>query len=446
LNIPKEQTSYSIGAAAKVNLWLRNYIYYITLTGVFSLLLIVHFGLSVRIMEVNLLVICLLMKVTRISGWILWFLIYLAVSGAIGVAEGKSSLPWVVVEYRAIAVNVLYYYFFFKLIGNDFERAFATYARIAFWFAIVAFPLWAGRCIAAHEYVRLAGLATEPAQFCLLILPAFYWYAHQFLATRMHAVELVVFGLAVILSSSSLGFIGVTFGIFLLLSGRLRHLVIAPVVVCSLLGLAYAVSPDFRLRATETFFAATTGDLAESNASTFSLISNALVTQRVLEESPLIGNGLGSHPTSHEHFLNDLGFSDYFFEYHMENLNRLEAGSLTLRVLSEFGILGYLGVLAFVVHFYVGGRGPHAAISKAILVTFFLKLFRSGEYYQPEQFFFIFIYILNYSQFKRNTGARFAVGRLRPTRRLPSGLQESTVRQSSTWKLHIMKTISRSSE
>ena len=83
-----------------------------------------------------------------------------------------------------------------------------------------------------------------------------------------------------------------------------------------------------------------------------------------------------------------------------ENANAPEGGLLTLRVLSEFGILGYLGVLAFVIHFHVGGNSPRAAISNALLACFVLKLIRNGNYYPPEQFFFIFIYILNYRSFK----------------------------------------------
>ena len=108
--------------------------------------------------------------------------------------------------------------------------------------------------------------------------------------------------------------------------------------------------------------------------------------------------------------LQNVGVDD-FIDRGMADINAQDAASFTLRVLSEFGLLGYLGVLFFVFHFHVGGGARHAAISNAILVSFFLKLVRGGIYFPPEQFFFIIIYLLNYRQFARGSRA--------PVRRSP---------------------------
>jgi len=402
LNIQAEHASQRLAASTKtLNAWLRNYLYYSTLIYVFSLRLdaAAGLGLGIRLIELNLLLMCLVVKVMRISGWILWFLLYITVSWVIGIAHGTSLFSWSFLEYRAIVINVLYYYYFFKLIRNDPDRAFLAYARLAFWFAVIAIPLWAFS-IGWGQDTRLHGLATEPAQFCALILPAYYWYAHLLLTTRKHVIEVAVFTLAVALSASSLGYICVAFGIVLLLSQRKKYLLVAPLIVAALLSAAYVASPYVRLRVDSARLIATTGDVTGAQLSTYSFISNAIVTQQVLKESPLIGNGLGSHPTSHARFLDSIPGVEYFSGLSLESMNALEAGSLTFRVLSEFGIVGYLGVLAFVIHFHVGGSGTRAAISNAIFVCFFFKLLRSGEYYQPEQFFFIFIYMLNYWKFK----------------------------------------------
>jgi hypothetical protein len=393
--------------AKDIKAWLRNYLYYSTLIYVFSLLIIVRLGLSIRFIEVSLLLICLVVNVTRVSAWIYWFLLYLGMSGIIGIARGTDSLPQFLIEFRAISINLLFYSFFFKLIRNDFERAFFTYTRIAFWFAVIAFPLWVGSCITAHDYIRLQGLATEPAEFCSIILPAYYWYAYQLFTERKRGVEVAVFTLAVTLSGSSLGYLSVAFGILLLLSRGSKHILTGFLTVCVLLGTAYEASSFFRMRVDDTLLAATTLDFSGigSNLSAYSLVSNALVTEQVLKESPLIGNGLGSHAISHARFLGNLRGIEFFVDMNLENANALEAGSFTLRVLSEFGILGYLGLLAFLVYFHVGGKGPRAAMSNAILVCFFLKLIRSGQYYPPEQFFFVFIYILNHRKFRRESRA-----------------------------------------
>ena len=402
MNIATDHSPRVLAAPAKtVDAWLRNFLYYSTLIYVFSLRLVTGAGtgLGIRPIEVNLLVVCLVVKFTRIPRWLLWFSLYLTVSSIVGVVRGTAAFPWTFVEYRATVLNVLYYYYFFKLIRDDSDRAFLTYARFAFWFAVIAIPLWAFS-VGLGDDRRMHGLATEPAQFCALILPAYYWYADRLLTTRKHLTEVAVFTLTVALSASSLGYICVGFGIVLLLSRRKRYLIVAPFIVAALLSAAYVTSPFVRVRANSLLFVAASNDLTGAELSTYSFISNALVTQEVLKESPLIGNGLGSHPTSHARFLQDIPGVEYFSGMSLESMNAAEAGSLTFRVLSEFGILGYLGVLYFVFHFHVGGNGPRAAISNGILVCFLLKLIRSGEYYQPEQFFFIFVYVLNYRHFK----------------------------------------------
>jgi hypothetical protein len=412
--MPKEQLPCA-NPAQKASASLRKYLYYSTILYVFSLLLMSHFGLSIRLLELNLILICLVVKVTRISRWIFWFVLYLAVSCGIGIAHGTDSFSWCILEYRAIVINVIYYFYFFRMIGNDSDRAFVAYAKVAYWFAVIGLFVWAGACILGRDFERLRGLATEPAQFCSLVLPAYYWYAHQFITLRKHAFKVITFTITVVLTASSVGYISAAFGIvLLLLSKRRKYVLIAPAIVCVLLGLAYSLSSEVQKRVNDTLLVAATGDLTGANLSTYAIISNAMVTQQVLEESPLIGNGLGSHPMSHARFLADIPGVESFIGMNLDATNALEANSLTLRVLSELGILGLLGVCAFLVHFFVGGNSPRAAISKAILVCFFLKLLRSGEYYQPEQFFFIFIYILNYRKFKHHA--------LEKTRVAPSGL------------------------
>jgi hypothetical protein len=383
---------------------LRSYIYWSTMVSIFSSALVIRVPFTIRlfdgIMLVNLLLMFLIVNFARIPGWILGVILYLAMSGGIGIAHGTDTLTQVAKEFLGISVCLLYFFYFFKMITNDFERAFFSYAKIAFWFAFAALPLWIGTCIYSHRYVRLQGLTPEPFTFCLLVLPAYYWYSYLYFTYRKHGGKVAIFTLAIMFSGSSNGYLGVAFGAALLLSGRMKHFVFVPVVVGALLGLAYTVSPDFRTRAVDTLLAISTQDVSGSNYSTYALMSNVLVTQEVLKESPIIGNGVGSHPISHERFIGNVPGVERFLENNSADLNATEAASLTLRTLSEFGILGFSGVLIFLFHFHVGGTGYRAGISNAILTCFFLKLLRDGLYFPPEQFFFIFIYIFNHRQDK----------------------------------------------
>jgi hypothetical protein len=84
-----------------------------------------------------------------------------------------------------------------------------------------------------------------------------------------------------------------------------------------------------------------------------------------------------------------------------QDMNAEEAGSLALRVFSELGLIGFSAVLIFLFYFYVGGSDMHSDICRAILVCFFVKLIRDGAYFGPEQFFFIYVYMLNYHDWRQ---------------------------------------------
>lgn len=372
--------------------------------GMFSAFLRIHVPFAIRlfdgIMLVNLILMLVVGNVVRVPSRIVCFILYLALSGAVGILHGTDTITLVAKEFLGISITLVYFYYFFRMIQNDFERAFTTYARIAFWFAVIALPLWAGECVYFQEYVRLRGLTAEPTSFCILVLPAYYWYTYQYFTSRSHGSKVAVFTLAIILTSSTNGYVSVIFGTMLLLSARLKYLIAIPVVVCAIIGLAYTYSGEFRLRVDDTLRAAVTQNVRGSNLSTYALMSNVFITRQVLKESPVIGNGLGSHPISHERFIADIPGIGMFIRSGWADLNAPEAASLALRSLSELGIVGFLGLLIFMFHFHVSGNGPRAAISNAILVVFFLKLIRDGLYFAPEQFFFMFVYILNYRQYK----------------------------------------------
>ena len=85
-----------------------------------------------------------------------------------------------------------------------------------------------------------------------------------------------VLTIAIILSASSLGYLGIAFGTVLLLSGRIKHFVAVPVVVGGLLILAYIASPFFRSRVDDMVVAISSQDVTGSNSSTYALISNAV--------------------------------------------------------------------------------------------------------------------------------------------------------------------------
>jgi hypothetical protein len=387
---------------------LNRYIYWSTMFGIFSGALNIYIGSTIFIfyfvMVSNLLLIWAFIRPLSFPKWVGWFVLYLLGSGLIGILRGTDTPLLVAKQLAAISLSVWYFANFFRL-HDDVDSAWLTYVKIAYWLTLVALVMWPIECWAGRGFVRLHGLASEPSGYCVLTLPAYYWFAYQWLSNGRHLKEVLWITLGVGLAASSTGYVAVLLGVILLFGKRRTSIAIVTALVC-LFGLGlYVVSPYFSVRVDDTLGSLASSDVSGTNLSTYALISNMFVTERVLAVHPLLGNGLGSHFLSNQRYIEDVPGED-LVEASGGNggtvgANLQDASSLTLRSLSELGIVGFATILWFVFHFRVGGTGARAAISCAILTVFFQKLFRGGGYSNPEQFFFIMVYLLNYRQFKK---------------------------------------------
>ena len=403
---------------------LRRYLHFSTLLGVFSGALSIYVGSTVFffyfVMLFNLLLIWAFLGSVVLPKWLGSFLLYLAAGGAIGVFRGTDTIYLVVKQLGAISLSALYFANFFELEGNTVDRAWLTYCRMAYWSSVLALSLWPMECLIEHELVRLHGIATEPAAFCLLALPAWYWFAHSWKTSGRYRKEVAVITIAMGCSISSLGYLGMAIGLLFLLTSKRNVLsIFAPIVILCLLAGVYYLSENVRIRASDTVTSLATNDLSGANLSTYAILSNMFVTERVLALHPFLGNGLGSHVLSNERYISEApGVEELVNSTSWDaGANTHDAASLTLRSLSELGLVGFLGILWFIQHFRVGGFGYRAAISSGILLVFFEKMLRGGGYSNPEQFFFIFVYFLNSRQFRQErqgNSRRSALEQLRP--------------------------------
>jgi hypothetical protein len=384
---------------------VERYILFSTIYGIFSGFLALHVGATVflfqLVMLTNLLLIWAFRPTIVVPKWLIWLFIYLLASGIFGTARGTDSLGQVFKQLSAIALGAFYFANFFHGEGNRVNRAWTTYVRAAYLFTLVGILIWPIHCLLNHDLMRLQGLATEPAAFCAVTTPALYWYANRWLHFGTCRKETLWMALGIALSGSSTGYFGVAIGLLLLFGRRFTGVVVAIVLVATFVGGLYLFSPAVRLRVDDTFGSLANSDVSEANLSTYALISNMFITGQVLGEHPVLGNGLGSHVLSSARYLQYVPGEDLVEEAGwMAGYNAQDAASLTLRSLSELGLMGFLGILWFILHFRVKGDSGHAAISGAILTCFVQKLLRGGGYSNPEQFFFVLVYMLNYRQFR----------------------------------------------
>jgi hypothetical protein len=321
----------------------------------------------------------------------------LALSGATGYAQGTDTPALFAKQFAGILASALYFSCLYQLAGDDVPLLFRRYVRAACFVAIAGIALIFVELPFEGALPRLQSFLPEPSMFALVTLPAAYYCLDRYRSAGTHGAALAVLGAGLLLSRSSVGYLGLLFGLGLFFA---RSFWRAVVLVGAMAFALYAASSDFRLRLDDTVRAAGNLTVEEANLSTFALASNTFVTARVLETHPLTGNGLGSHLLSHRSYIGDVPGVALFESMilhgrqTMDQLNAADANSLFLRLLSETGLIGLGLVIVFIARYRAAPGGEAGAINRAVLVYFFAKLLRAGHYFSPEQFFFVFAYCL----------------------------------------------------
>jgi hypothetical protein len=122
---------------------------------------------------------------------------------------------------------------------------------------------------------------------------------------------------------------------------------------------------------------------------------NFFITEQQFEQHPLIGGGLGSHEMTYDRFYETVPGVYGMYET-FRGLGRMEANSLFLRTISEFGLVGLAFACWFLWHYWPrGGDAEQKAIACALLCYLLLKALRSGSYFGPEEFVFFTLYAVN---------------------------------------------------
>ena len=196
---------------------LKQYIYVSTLLGVFTGAFFIKFSFDVQffylLMIVNFILMSFFVRAIVIPKWLVVLLTYLLTSGVIGILTGTDTLAQFLKQFIGITLSAIYFFYFFKLQENDTKKVFGTYLRIANWVTYIGFAQCLVGSLRAHSFVRLESIMGEPAGYATLILPAYYWYAHSYLFDKKCKRDFLITTSAILLSQSSLAFIGIAFGV-----------------------------------------------------------------------------------------------------------------------------------------------------------------------------------------------------------------------------------------
>lgn len=351
----------------------------------------------------------LLLRITsiKLEKNFVYLVLFFFVHGLIAYAIIWIPINYMLSQILGIAIIGVYYYNFVK-IYKPIELI-KVYLKITFWVVLIGFPLYFFKINIGNEgEFRFHSIFKEPAHFCIVVLPACYY----FLKTKQYFHFLIVF-IALVLSESSLGYIGCGL-IFLLPNLTLKRIgyfiAITPLLFATFY-YVYTEYPFFKLRVSETTTSLNvinTGKFKNyTNLSTYVLISNLYIAKQNLIEHPL-GSGIGSHHFMYvEHYLKLMNPPEYLVTQNKQTDNSFDANSLFTRICSEFGILGFVSILYILSIAFKTYKNDELYFSQGVIIYFLLKLFRDGTYFPPELFFFIWIFYFSYKNFKGNEGNQY---------------------------------------
>ncbi|MBS1604118.1 MAG: hypothetical protein JST42_15725 [Bacteroidetes bacterium] len=329
-------------------------------------------------------------------------LLYLSVSSIISIAlldlkfDGflKQIIPIIIILTASFTI----------LKGRGIEQVFLLYVRITYWTAVfgiiqVILSSFFGVLILEKERGRLDSIAYEPSHYAALLMPALIY---TFINLRYFKKYFVVMLTALILTFNLTAYL-VFIALFTVARFSPIYLLIsAPAAYFVLFNVLPTLTTNFSTRFNDTFATLNgTKDIftnnLQVNGTTLSFFSNFEVAKSVLSASPLTGCGIGGHEEMYfRHFAGTPFVSNYYY-----GLNAKSAHSLSIRVLSELGIVGMaLYIFTLIRNLIFSGKGVHFAISLGCLGHFLCKSFKLGGYIDYGTPFFFTILILNAREYR----------------------------------------------
>lgn len=379
----------------KLSEQIKQYLLYSSIFAVFTEAFFFHFIIDLKLLYLiiilNYALVFLINKTIHINKYFLFVLVSLLIHALIVNIIIGIPPNYALAQITGISIIGVYYYNFIPLF--DFSDIKKIYLKLSLWAAIIAYPMYfLGISFNPQGDQRLCSIFTEPAHYAIVVIPACYY----FLKTKKYIPFLVIF-ITLIISSSSLGYLGIAL-IFILPNisyRRIVYLLISIPFVFLTFIFVYNEYTFFKLRVDDTIEslnAVNTGKFKEyTNLSSYALLSNIFIAHQNIQDHPL-GSGIGSHVYVHKNiYFHRMSPPKYLYVMKRADTNSNDANSLFTRIASEMGYLGMMAVLLFLWYSKKYFLNKNFYLSQGVIIYILLKLFRDGHYFPPEFFFFIWL-------------------------------------------------------
>jgi O-antigen ligase len=286
------------------------------------------------------------------------------------------------------------------------NEIFEFYVKISYYTAIFGIAQWLlsliGILILIKEPGLLDSIAYEPSHYAALIMPAAIFRFFSFKQKKIQTVVLIV---SLLLTFSLTSYFVFIFAI-LLTKIKLSSIPILIIVFTSL----YFVFPLFPERITDRFessieyFNGKSYTDYDTHKSLVSFGSNLDVAMNSIATNPLTGVGIGGHETNYYKY-----FQNKAFRFNRSfGLNFNSAHSLTIRILSEAGLIGFVFFIFFLYKSYIKKNNLNLQsnyfhlISLSCISHFLCKSIKLGGYIDYGTPFFFTLLIVVCATYKKN--------------------------------------------
>ena len=359
-------------------------------------------------------------------------LIALTISSLVNVYLGNDTFFLMTKQVLGISITGFAYYLLIKINKYKIGKLFKIYLRIALIVAVIGifqeFSFLKG-FKSGYDYsyiipkwwfdkttsgmLRVNSIFMEPSHFAISMAPALFVSLSNILRKNpfyLSKKASIVIIISYILTFSGVAYVAILISLLLIYNVRkFRYLLLAAIIIPIFIYTAYRYVPGIRPRIDNTIgVVAGSIKAADSHGSVYALVSNAFVAYKSFIDNPLFGRGLGSHPISYNEFIRS-GVSGGFWQenyplLNREVLNREDAGSLFIRLVSETGLFGIIVVFYFIFKFHLKKSNNRnlQIISNAIFIMFMMQLLKQGHYFYNGLFFFVWMYYFAYRIYKLN--------------------------------------------
>jgi len=338
------------------------------------------------------------------SGTVPWGMyIYLSISSIFSIFF--LGLQWGGFLKQIFPIVIIFSVNFFIIRKYDWRNVFKLYVKFAFYSAIFGIIQWILSVNGIQVLIKIPGrldsISYEPSHYASILIPALVYCFFYFKEYKNYFFVMLT---ALILTFNLTGYLVFTLILCLVYVSPVYFIISIPVLYYLIFEVFVDINENFNRRILETL-AVFKGNInvlnstLDANGTTVSMYSNLMVAQENIKNNPLTGSGLGGNEETYYRLYRNTPFRFNYY-YH---LNAKSAHSLTIRVISELGLIGiFLYVFTIIRNLFLFDKGMFRAISLACLSHFLCKTFKLGGIIDYGTPFFFAMLIINGIQYRYN--------------------------------------------